>query len=100
MGQTGWIYRTLVHRYRGEIPMQVSEDKVLDPLADQTLNLTPEQRHYASRHLSLEKPQGIYERVCEGYVLAQDARLKIPIWVPYELSPDELQELARRTNDF
>ncbi len=50
--------------------------------------------------MSLGKPQGIYERVCEGYVLAQDARLKIPIWVQYELSPDELQGPASRTNNF
>jgi endonuclease G, mitochondrial len=98
LGQTGWIYRTLVRRYPGEIP--VTEGKVLDPLADQTLNLTSEQRRYASRHLSLGKPQGIYERVREGYVMAQDARLKIPIWVQYELSPDELQGAAKRTNDF
>ena len=98
LGQTGWIYRTLVRRYSGEIP--VHEGKVLDPLSDQTLNLTPEQRRYASRHLSLGKPQGIYERVREGYVLAQDARLKIPIWVQYELSPDELHGPASRTDDF
>ena len=98
LGQTGWIYRTLVRRYSGEIP--VHEGKVLDPLSDQTLNLTPEQRRYASRHLSLGKPQGIYERVREGYVLAQDARLKIPIWVQYELSLDELQGPVSRTNNF
>lgn len=100
LGQTGWIYRTLVRRYRGEIPVPVTEGKALDPLADPTLNLTPEQQRYASRHLTLGKPQGIYERVREGYVLAQDARLKIPIWVQYKLSANELQGSASRSDNF
>jgi len=78
-GQPGWIYRTLVRRYPGEIPEPVPEGETTDPLADQTLTLTPEQRRYAARHLRLGKPQAIYERVRRGYVLAQDARLKIPL---------------------
>ncbi|MBW2063347.1 MAG: DNA/RNA non-specific endonuclease [Deltaproteobacteria bacterium] len=99
-GQSGWIYRTLVRRYAGEIPVPEPEGQIIDPLADPTLSLTPEMRRYAARHLRLGKPQAVYERVRQGYVLAQDARLKIPLWVQYELSLNELQGPARRTDDF
>jgi hypothetical protein len=44
----------------------------------------------SSRHLRIGKPQAVYERFREGYALAQDARLKIPVWVQYELRPDDL----------
>ena len=100
LGQPGWIYRTLVRRHLGEIPEPVPEGELTDPLADPTLALTPEQRRYAARHLRLGKPQALYERVRRGYVLAQDARLKIPLWVQYEMSPNELDGQASRTEDF
>ena len=100
LGQSGWIYRTLVRRHPGEIPEPVPEGRIVDPLTDPTVSLTPEQRLYAARHLRLGKPQAVYERVRGGYVLAQDARLKIPLWVQYELGPNELQGPASRTDDF
>ncbi len=100
LGQPGWIYRTLARRYQGDIPEPAPEARITDPLADPTLTLTAEQRGYAARHLRLGKPQAIYERVREAYVLAQDARLKIPLWVQYELSPGELQGPATRSDDF
>lgn len=95
-GQPGWIYRTLVRRYRGEIPESVPEAQLIDPLSDPTLRLTAEQRRFAARHLRLGKPQAVYERVREGYVLAQDGRMKIPLWVQYELTPEELEGPASR----
>lgn len=98
--QFGWIYRALVRRYAGEMPEPTTEEEVTDPLADPTARLTPERRQYAARHLRIGKPQAVYERVREGYVLAQDARLKIPLWVQYELSPNELHGPAERTDDF
>ncbi len=99
-GQPGWIYRTLVRRYRGEIPEPVPEADAVDPLRDPTGRLTAEQRRYAAHHLRLGKPQAVYERVREGYVLAQDGRLKIPLWVQYVLTPDDLQGTVERTDDF
>lgn len=99
-GQSGWIYRTLVRRYPGEIPEPTTDEEITDPLADPTVRLTPEKWRYAARHLRTGKPQAVYERVREGYVLAQDARLKIPLWIQYELSPDDLHGPADRTEDF
>lgn len=100
LGQPGWVYRTFVRRHRGQIPAPEPEEEPADPLADSTDRLTPEQRRDAARHLRLGKPQAIYERAREGYVLAQDARLKIPLWVQYELRPEDLEGHAERTEDF
>jgi len=100
LGQPGWIYKTYVRRHSGDIPKQVSETGTIDILAETTSVLTPEQRSYAARHLRLGKPQAVYERVREGYVLAQDARLKIPLWVQYELSREDLRGDVERSDDF
>jgi endonuclease G len=94
--QSGWIYRTLVRRYQGDIPEAEPEAAVAGPPADSALALTAAE----SRHLRLGKPQTVYERVRVGYVLAQDARLKIPLWVQYELSPADLQGTVARSDDF
>jgi endonuclease G len=99
-GQTAWIYRTLVRRWYGDIPLPVEDEEDLSPLRDTSLNLTPEQQRFARRHLRLGKPQAVYERVREGYVTAQDGRLKIPLWVQYEISPEELNGPVSRTDDF
>ena len=80
--------------------LSADDDATASPLRDHTLTLTPEQKRFAARHLKLGKPQAVYERVREGYVLAQDGRLKIPLWVQYELSPEELNGPMERTNDF
>lgn len=53
-----------------------------------------------SRHLKLGTPQAIYERVREGYALAEDARLKIPLWVQYELRPADLKPTVERNKAF
>jgi len=100
LGQPGWIYRTLVRRHPGEIPLPEPEAVVAAPLTDPTVHMTAEQRGYAARHLRLGKPQAVYERVREGYVLAHDARLKIPLWVQYQLSPEELLGTSERSDDF
>jgi endonuclease G len=98
-GKTGWIYSSLVRRWHGEIHGP-ADDAAASPLRDTTLTLSPEQERFASRHLRLGKPQVVYERVREGYVLAQDGRLKIPLWVQYELRAEELKGPLERTNDF
>ncbi len=99
-GQTAWIYRTLVRRWYGQIPVPVDDEADLSPLRDASLNLTPEQVRFARRHLRLGKPQAVYERVREGYVAAQDGRLKIPLWVQYEISPEDLNGPVDRTDNF
>jgi len=99
-GRSGWIYRTLVRRYRGIIPKKAPEFKPANPLADTTLHLTSEQKSHAVQHLRLGKPQAVYERAREGYVLAQDARLKIPVWVQYELNSEDIRGPADRSDDF
>lgn len=100
LGQSGWIYRTFVRRYTGEVPAPTPEAAVTDRLADPTATLTPQQRGWAAHHLRLGKPQAVYERVREGYVVAQDARLKIPVWVQYELTRADLHGPASRSDDF
>ena len=42
--------------------------------------------------VSLGQPQALYKRVRRGYVLTQEARLKIPLWVQYEATIDWLTE--------
>ncbi len=91
-GQAGWIYRTLVRRHSGEFPVT--------DIAETTTELTTQQEGFAARHLRLGQPRAVFELVREGYALAADARLKIPLWVQYELSPEDLNGPAERSNDF
>lgn len=98
--EVGWIYRTFVRRYYGEMPEPPTEERIIESLADPTLRLTAAKRRYAVRHLRIGKPQVVYERVREGYVVGQDSRLKIPLWVQYELGRGDLTGIAVRKNDF
>ena len=98
--EPGWIYRTFVRRYYGDMPEPPTEASIIRSLADPTLRITPEKRRYAARHLSIGKPQVVYERVREGYVVGQDGRLKIPVWVQYELGRGDLTGIAVRRDDF
>jgi len=43
-----------------------------------------------SRHLAVGKPQACVERLREGYAVGLDARLRIPAWVQYELTAEDL----------
>lgn len=99
-GLQGWIYRTLARRYEGAMPSAGTDRRLVDPLADPTLITTPDMVEWAARHLRVGKPQAVYERVREGYAIAQDARLKIPVWVQYELAPGDLGGDADRLGYF
>lgn len=99
-GAAGWVYRTLVRRYPGDLPGERRDLTAIDPLADPTLQLTEDQREFARRHLRLGKPQAVYERVREGYVVGQDARLKIPLWVQYALTREDRTGTVERSDDF
>ncbi|MDK1021875.1 MAG: DNA/RNA non-specific endonuclease [Candidatus Hydrogenedentes bacterium] len=96
-GPSGWIYRTLVRRYPGDPPEPQIEIDLLD---DPTFPHRPTDQAYVERHLGIGKPQAVYERVREGYVLAYDPRLKIALWVQYELSREDLAGSRDRSDDF
>jgi endonuclease G len=98
-GLPGWVYRTFVRRYYGDIPVPVEEAEYTNPLEDRTVALTADQLRFAMRHLSLGKPQAVYERVREGYVCAQDGRLKIPVWVQYQLTREDLYGTVAREDE-
>jgi endonuclease G len=70
------------------------------PLSQQIGAVQPGSPEDSSRHLKLGKPQAIYERFREGYALAEDARLKIPVWVQYELRPEDLKDSVERSKKF
>ena len=98
----GWVYRTLVRRYEGET--QAEDDSVTTSEATTIIpgetELTPDEKRYAARHLRLGKPQAVYDIYREGYALALDARLKVPLWVQYELTREERTGPATRSDDF
>jgi endonuclease G len=98
--ESGWIYRTLVRRHPGDIPLPVETEPIVNPLSDPTYNLTQAKQQLAAKHLRIGKPQAVYERVYEGYVLAQSAMHKIPLWVQYELTPDDLRVSVERVDSF
>lgn len=78
LGQVGWVSRYDVRRYPGQ-PSGAAPADV-----------------WAARHLALGKPVLVHERIREGYAAAVDARLKIPIWVQYELAREDLDGPADR----
>ncbi|MBC8472238.1 MAG: DNA/RNA non-specific endonuclease [Planctomycetes bacterium] len=98
--ESGYIYRTFVRRYYGDMPVPETEESIIRSLADPRLRFTEELRRHAIRHLSIGKPQAVHERVLEGYVLGHDGRLKIPVWVQYELGRGDLTGTAARKDDF
>ncbi len=100
----GWIYRTLARRYTGNPPVAVTESGAAaisgNLIGDPGGVLTDEQITFSARHLAVGKPVAIYERVHEGYALAYDARLKIPIWVQYYVTREDLTGTSERSDDF
>lgn len=77
-----WIYRTFGRGFRGF------------PEGDNT-------SRWRARHLQVGTPQHSFVIAREGYVVGYDPRLKIPVWVQYELSPDDLSgQSAPRRDDF
>ncbi len=96
-GNEGWVYRSFVRRYDGDPPMDEVDNY---PLADPGLVMSAEERAAAARHLSVGKPVALYERVHEAYVSAQDGRFKVPLWVQYELRPQDIHGPAPRHGNF
>ncbi len=97
-GYSGWVPRTFVRRFPGGIP--AAQTTPPDPLSDPTYRIGESDQRNAARHLRIGKPQAVFERAREGYVLAQDARLKIPLWVQYELTRADLGTSVSRSEDF
>ena len=78
--ETGFVHRTRVRLREGDPPPDLAD-------SDDA---------FAARHLRLGRPRSEVLLVREGYVAGVDARLKIPAWVQYELSVDELDGPAER----
>ncbi len=85
----GWIYRTLVRRREGDLP---------DTVEIGGGDYKPHPNY--QRHLRLGEPKYFFVRAREGYVTGHDARLKIPVWVQYELTRDDINGPANREDDF
>lgn len=96
-GNIGWVYKSLVRRYQGAIP-ELSNDSV--SLTPYSISLSPHQLNYLKRHLKVGKPTPSHLLVREGYVVEYDSRLKLPIWIQYELNPIEVTGHAERSDDF
>jgi endonuclease G len=79
-----WVCRKFVRRYPGTVPEAARSGA---PEAD---------RPRAADHLAIGQPIAVHQRTREGYVAAVDARLKIPVWVQYELSSEDLDGEAER----
>jgi len=106
--KSGWIYRSMVRRFAGDMPRQASAAAEASAAADASgasagvypADMTAADKRFAQRHLKLGKPQAVYERFREGYTVGYDARLKIPLWVQYELRTEDLDGSVARTNDY
>lgn len=64
-----------------------------------------EEERYRRRHLAIGRPVPYFDIVREGYALGYDTRLKVPVWVQYELSPEDFvippgERKLGRTDDF
>lgn len=96
-GEVAWIHGSLVRRMPWELPADTAQGGQSTMAGSASGG---ESRGDASPHLRLGKPEAVYERVRDGYALAEDARLKIPLWVQYELRPDDLGKGEERSDDF
>ena len=109
---TGWILRSSVRRFQGPLPQPAPDRGTSEgparsgdvaspgdqPLFDPGAGVSGDLRQAAQRHLRIGKPQAVYERAHAGYVTAVDARLKIPVWVQYELTKEQIAGTASREN--
>lgn len=97
-GISGFVPRSYVRRIPGDPPAR--NTTAVAPWTDIGDDLSETEKAWARRHYSIGKPQALIQRVREGYALAHDSRLKIPVWVQYEISPDDLDGAADRQDDF
>lgn len=87
--QTGFFHRNFGRGFRGDPPAFTTNDL----------------QKFRERHLGVGAPQIYFERVREGYVVGYDSRLKIPVWIQYELSQADVTRTAsnahvKRKDDF
>lgn len=85
----GWIFHQMGRVFEGEPPRFGPEDE----------------ERFRRRHLAIGRPTPYLELVREGYALGYDTRLKIPLWVQYELAPEDFvlapgEKKVQRTDDF
>ncbi len=96
----GWIYRNFVRRHKGAIPIIDPAKLITDPFSDFSYYFTDSDKRLAAKHLQIGKPQAFYERTREGFAYCLDARLKIPVWVQYEMSKEDLDGPGIRKNVY
>lgn len=53
-----------------------------------------------SRHVAVGRPLACIERLREGYAVGYDTRLKIPVWVQYELTAADLRGQRQRRREI
>lgn len=91
---SGWIYRTFVRRHPGDAAVTSAAGAARGAGADLAAGEDP------YRHLVLGEPRVLYRVARDGYAVGFDARLRIPLWVQYELRPEDLDGPARRLSHF
>lgn len=99
-GGSGWVYRTRVQGHRGDFP---SVSEATGEITLDNVGITETggaSLVWAARHLALGRPVAVEDRIREGYALGHDNRLKIPLWVQYELSREDLLHDLDRSDDF
>ncbi len=96
-GHTGWVSSYVVRLHNG--PATNAPDVAVVPGVGG--GLTTQERAYAALHLAIGKPTGYKEIIRQGYALAYDPKLKIPVWVQYRLSKEQSEDdTHERTDDF
>lgn len=92
-GGVGWILRSHTVLILGAPVSRVRPE-------DTAVDAGGSKNGYAARHNAIGTPQSIVICEREGYVLAHDSRLKIPLWVQYKLSRSELNGPGVRKDNF
>lgn len=93
-GETGWMHRSLVRRSPDSARSRFAERADASP----DIRTDTEATH---RHLLVGRPPEVHLRLRDGYSVAVDSRLRIPVWVQYQLKPEELRGPGDRDNsDF
>lgn len=87
-GVEGWIHQSLV---RPVLPERAADlRRAAEHSALRSGESTRDAEAASGRHVALGRPVAVHERSREGYAVAVDGRLRIPLWVQYELRADDL----------
>lgn len=79
--RTGWFHRNFGRGFPGDPPGELPDDLL-------------------QVHVKVGKPTPYYELFREGYAVGYDARMKVALWVQYQLTPEHFSTKVGRTEDF